>query len=342
MWKKTTLAAGLLGGLALAALGAEPAPAKEGGKAPAEVRAPRITLYGELLSHRGDGPMDAEWNEWVGPGLDTGPSWFRLDFGGNKGLLGQAGKLFGKRVRVRGRLEVREWKGTAERVEGRSRRITVLVVSDLDPLVEVRGKLTKRTERWGLSGCGPNGDGFICAMGLIDVWEIAIDGKTCQLELGSPHLRALAGRLEGRKILATGVRVGDGILTVVDLQPVEGDYVRKAEAGPAPAPSTPDDSPEGACQFPTKPGTYRRMGWVYTYAIAAKGSKSEMRMGTLVKDGKPVVGSDGEVIDTPLGRFRYFAGDRWSDYNRGWLNTLTYDQPVKFPPSGPKPPAQAP
>ncbi len=80
------------------------------------------------------------------------------------------------------------------------------------------------------------------------------------------------------------------------------------------------------CDYPTKPGTYRKDGWEYTYTITGKGTRSETREGVLKKDGKQVGGGKGEIIETPLGRLQYFQ-DR---YNSGWLNTLTYDMPV-FP-----------
>ncbi len=91
------------------------------------------------------------------------------------------------------------------------------------------------------------------------------------------------------------------------------------------------EAPEGACNFPTKAGTYGRLGWQYAYSVVAAGSRSETRLGTLKHNGKEVTGEKGKVIETPLGRFKYFNGDR---YNSGWLNTLTYNQPVNFDMTG--------
>ena len=85
------------------------------------------------------------------------------------------------------------------------------------------------------------------------------------------------------------------------------------------------DEPKGKpCDFPTKPGTYKAEGWEYTYTITAKGTRSEKRVGVLKKDGKEVAGKEGEEMETLLGKFKFYA----TMYNKGWLNTLTYDKPV--------------
>src|SRR5207244_8883649 len=79
--------------------------------------------------------------------------------------------------------------------------------------------------------------------------------------------------------------------------------------------------------FPTRPGAYKIGEWEYTYSIVNPGSRSEIRVGELKRNGNPVEGKWDEVIDTPLGRFKYFGNGR---YLRGWLNTVHFDRPV-FP-----------
>jgi hypothetical protein len=118
-------------------------------------------------------------------------------------------------------------------------------------------------------------------------------------------------------------------LACIDL-PAQSNLTARFEPGNAAA-NTPAQSPEGACAFPTKPGVYPLQGWTYRYEIMLPGTKSECRIGTLMKDGQPISGKLGQVILTPLGQFKYFEGDR---YNQGWLNTLTYDRPVKFAAGG--------
>jgi serpin B len=78
------------------------------------------------------------------------------------------------------------------------------------------------------------------------------------------------------------------------------------------------------CDFPTRPGTYEAGEWEYTYAIESPGSRSETRIGALKQAGKAVAGKKDEVLDTPLGRFKFHD----ARYNKGWLNTLTFDTPV--------------
>lgn len=82
-----------------------------------------------------------------------------------------------------------------------------------------------------------------------------------------------------------------------------------------------------AAAFPTKEGSYVAAGWRYDYAILARGSRSERRIGTLLHDGVVLGGAPGDVRETPLGRFAYF-GLEPGHYNVGWLNTMTYDTPV--------------
>jgi len=102
-------------------------------------------------------------------------------------------------------------------------------------------------------------------------------------------------------------------------------------SGPAPAgtaasaPTAKPEKPARPCDFPTQPGTYKSGEWEYVYEIGNPGTQSERRTGRLLRNGVEVTGKPGEVQDTPLGQFLYF-GKR--PYNIGWLNTVTYDQPV--------------
>jgi hypothetical protein len=77
--------------------------------------------------------------------------------------------------------------------------------------------------------------------------------------------------------------------------------------------------------FPTKPGEYRHKGWRYVYEVEAPGTRSERRTGRLFLEGREIIGFAGEILEEYLGKFVYFGT---SGYNRGWLNTLTYDRPV--------------
>jgi hypothetical protein len=77
--------------------------------------------------------------------------------------------------------------------------------------------------------------------------------------------------------------------------------------------------------FPTKPGEYIHKQWKYVYEIQNPGTRSEVRIGRLTLEGKPLVGEPGELLEELFGRFIYFSDRGW---NRGWLNTLTYDRPV--------------
>ena len=80
-----------------------------------------------------------------------------------------------------------------------------------------------------------------------------------------------------------------------------------------------------AAAYPTKPGVYRHKGWRYEYAVEAVGTRSERRIGRLFLEEREVTGTPGELLEEFLGRFVYFGG---TGYNRGWLNTLTYERPV--------------
>jgi hypothetical protein len=77
--------------------------------------------------------------------------------------------------------------------------------------------------------------------------------------------------------------------------------------------------------YPTKPGVYRHKGWRYVYEIESPGTRSERRTGRLFLEDREITGLAGEILEEHLGRFVYFGTH---GYNRGWLNTLTYDRPV--------------
>jgi len=80
-----------------------------------------------------------------------------------------------------------------------------------------------------------------------------------------------------------------------------------------------------AAAYPTKPVVYRHKGSRYLYEIQDAGTKSERRTGRLFLDDHEITGSTGEILEEYLGKFVYFG---MTGYNRGWLNTLTYDRPV--------------
>lgn len=92
-----------------------------------------------------------------------------------------------------------------------------------------------------------------------------------------------------------------------------------------------DGPPRRPCDFPTKPGRYQEGVWEYVYKVRAPGTRSETRTGILKQNGKEVSGEPGQVLDTPLGKFKFHE----TRYDKGWLNTLTYDRPV-FPDDKPK------
>jgi hypothetical protein len=80
-----------------------------------------------------------------------------------------------------------------------------------------------------------------------------------------------------------------------------------------------------ATACPAKPGVYRHKGWRYEYSVEAGGTRSERRVGRLFLEDREITGTPGELLEEFLGRFVYFGP---GGYNRGWLNTLTYDRPV--------------
>jgi len=84
-------------------------------------------------------------------------------------------------------------------------------------------------------------------------------------------------------------------------------------------------APYHAASFPTKPGEYIHKQWKYIYIIENEGTRSEKRIGKLYLEGKEVKGDQGELLQEHLGIFVYFGE---IGFNQGWLNTLTYNQPV--------------
>ena len=66
--------------------------------------------------------------------------------------------------------------------------------------------------------------------------------------------------------------------------------------------------------------------WCYRLKINNKGTRSEGWHGILSKNGKPIEGAkEGEVIETPMGKFKWFGKPDTKDTlfrNRGWLNKL--------------------
>src|SRR5260370_7524839 len=133
MLKKMVFVAALLGSVALSALAEAHSlvvPERASPGAPVFV----LTLDGKLVFENGAGPRIPEIEVWIGARLETGGSWFGLDFGDNKGLLKKAQELYGKRVRVTGRLEKRHLGGLIPST------IDVLVVTGLQPPEAVLNK----------------------------------------------------------------------------------------------------------------------------------------------------------------------------------------------------------
>jgi hypothetical protein len=62
----------------------------------------------------------------------------------------------------------------------------------------------------------------------------------------------------------------------------------------------------------------------YEYQITGKGTLSEKRIGILRENGIEIKGKKDEVRETVIGKYKYYS----DHYNVGWLNTLTYDEPV--------------
>jgi hypothetical protein len=195
--------AALLGSLAALGADAQAAPG-----APVFV----LTLEGKLVYEDGTGPHIPEFEPWIGPGLDTGGTWFGLDFGKNKDLLERAEKLSGRRVRVTGRLEQRQLGGLIPRT------IYVLVVTDLQPVkpdggilkktvhVEMKGQFLFRADRLDIllpdSRLTVNGQTYVVNFGNNrDLWRsaTALDG----------HTAIVAGTLDGNTLNAVSIK-GDG------------------------------------------------------------------------------------------------------------------------------------
>jgi hypothetical protein len=67
-----------------------------------------------------------------------------------------------------------------------------------------------------------------------------------------------------------------------------------------------------------------REEWSYQLQIREKGTRSEGRVGILMRDGSAVIGkAEGEILETPFGKFRWFGNSIPEDpvfRDRGWLN----------------------
>ncbi len=72
--------------------------------------------------------------------------------------------------------------------------------------------------------------------------------------------------------------------------------------------------------------------WEYARKVVAAGTQSERVTGVLLRNGSPVLGQLGQVVDTPKGRFMYF-GKQDGAYAKGWLNKTASNTPV-FNPDG--------
>jgi hypothetical protein len=199
MLKKLVFVAALLGSLSLSALtradvivAPEPGP-----RAPTFV----LTLDGMLVYESGIGPRIPEIEIWIGPALRTGGSWFGLDFGNNKALLKKAQNLYGKKVRVTGRLEKRQMGGLIPTT------VDVLVVSSLQPL-SAEGGVLKRTVRVEMKGR------FLFRADGLDILlpdsRLTVDGKTYVVDFGVNHdLWHIATALDGHRAIVSGTLEGD-------------------------------------------------------------------------------------------------------------------------------------
>jgi hypothetical protein len=212
MWQKMVLNIGLLACFALSALGGYPAPARDMPGAPLFI----LTLDGKLVYHDGTGPQIPEWEPWIGPGLETCGSRFGLDFGDHKEMLKQAEKLYGKKVRVTGRLEKRTLQGLIPH------QIDVLVVSDLKPTVTLQAKLHYVITEWDtgkvLFTCDRVPELFCKCWSLR--YGVTIDGKLYVLDFaGNTALGGEAEKLAGKLVVATGTLKAE-VVTVTSLKPV--------------------------------------------------------------------------------------------------------------------------
>jgi hypothetical protein len=218
------LVVGLLGCLTLPVLGGEPPSAHN--IIPGKPCIPLfiLTLDGKLLPPD-DGPQIPEIERWVGPVLETNGSQYGLDFSESKDLLKQAEKLYGKKVRVTGRLEKRNLG------EFHRHQVDVLVVSKLQAVesveqtikVEIKGKLSRRLmvinpER--ILEDQPHPETWT-------VWEITANGTTYELNIAAlSKVETLANQFLGRTVIVTGTRTGN-VIHVDDMKPDDGGVIKK-------------------------------------------------------------------------------------------------------------------
>jgi hypothetical protein len=216
MWKKMLLVACLFGGLALPALAQD----KPDDRAEPQSRLPVfvLTLDGKLTYHDGSGPQIPEWDPWIGHGLETGGSWFGLDFREHKELLKQAEKLSGKKVRVTGRLEKQTLGGLIPH------QIDVLVVTGLVPLTRADDAFVKKTVRVEMKGQ------FLFRADHADILipdcRLTVEGKTYVVDLGADRdLLHAAAALDGHTAIVMGTLDGDTLKASAIKG--DGDFVRK-------------------------------------------------------------------------------------------------------------------
>jgi hypothetical protein len=216
MLKSVVFIAALLGSLSLVPVSVE----AHSLRAPDRLRtvdsAFILTLEGKLV-YEGLGPHIPECDPWIGPALETGGTVFGLDFRDNlesrkiEELFKRADKLYGKRVRVTGRLEKRQLGGLIPTT------VYVLVVSDLQPVkpagvirktveVQMKGQFLFRADHADIlkpdSRLIVNGKTYVVVFDGNDrVWRSAVhlDG----------HKAILTGRLDGDRIHATAVKADE-------------------------------------------------------------------------------------------------------------------------------------
>jgi hypothetical protein len=176
-----------------------------------------LTIEGKLVYTDGSGPRIPEFEPWIGPGLETGGTWFGLDFGKNKKLFERAEKLYGQRVLVTGRLEKRQLGGLIPHT------INVLVVADLHSL-PADGGILKKTVQVEMKGQ------FLFRADHLDILlpdsRLTVNGQTYVVNLGNNHdLWNVATAVDGHTAIVTGTLDGN-TLNAVSIKPA-GDYIRK-------------------------------------------------------------------------------------------------------------------
>jgi hypothetical protein len=207
MLRKLFFAAAVLGGLTLS-------PAVESRAdvlaTPSKPDAPPciVTLEGKLIAYDFLSPQIPEYEPWTAPSLEVGSAWYGLDFSENKALNDRVASLYGKTVKVTGRIEKRRLGGMIPHT------INVLVVSKLKPVkepgsvkktvqVEMKGQFLFRADHLDIlrpdSRLIVNGKTYVVEYGTnSDLWHAAVplDG----------HTAVVTGTLDGNTITATAVK----------------------------------------------------------------------------------------------------------------------------------------